>query len=158
MEILMQAKALIQAFFALGTWTYYVTAIVIGFILGFIAYKIWSKPKLLSKEKVLTHCFGEITYVKTFSLSEARDWIKARKNMLEDGGKASVIKVTNKNLSMLVNELKEFKLNFDTGDKYLVLVVVKDDEIKDSSLIKYENLNVNLEDALGSDGNFVVEG
>jgi len=136
----------------------YIIAVVIGLALGgFIAYKrLKGKKFKLDEQKVLENIFGETVYARTFTIGEARDWIKARKNLLEQGGKALILKVSNKALNMLGHELE---LNFDKeNEKYLVIAIIQNDEnIVASTLIKYDKLNANLEDALAESGSLVVE-
>ena len=136
-----------------------------GILTGFIADRIIIKltgdketpeQKL---ERILNGVFGEPVYAGTFTLSEARDWIKARKDKLDAGGKAVVCKVNNKTLSMLGQELE---INLDAVKKnYLIIAIVNQDDsedIRDSLLVRYEKLNVQLEDALSKGkGVLVVE-
>ena len=139
---------------------YYILAAAVGIALGlFIAYKIVKGKKFkLDKHKVLKHCFGEPVYAGTFSLGEAKDWIKERENLLKNGCKSVIAKVNNQTLKMLGVELA---LNFDANPgNYLVVAIIDKDknEIKDSVLIKYDKLNTVLEDVLAKgDGVLVVE-
>lgn len=140
-------------------WVSYVVAIAVGVVIGLGIVWRRSGEFKLDKRKLLEHCFGEAVYARSFSLSETRDWIKEREKLLKDGCKALVAKVNNETLKMLG---KELKLDFDSDDeKYLVIVLVsrQDNAIKDSVLIKYEELNAQLEDALAKgNGALVVEG
>ena len=137
-----------------------VIVLVIGGAIGaFIVYKLFIMKKETKEERVrkfLEHCFGEAAYAGSFSLSEARDWIKARKTLMEEGAKALVAKARNDTLKMLGRELN---LALDAGN-YLVIAIVSDAEkkIKDSVLIKYDRLEPQLEDLLAKgNGVLVVE-
>ena len=135
----------------------YASTVLCGVIIGGIAVYAYhrAKNKPISKEKVLEHCFGKAFYARTFALAEAKDWIKDRKGKLENG-KALICKVNNKTLKMLDTEVK---LNFNSGEeRYLAIVIVSENSVKDTLLVKYEQLETRLEELLDrGNGVLVIE-
>lgn len=131
-----------------------------GVIAGVVADMMRVKrkeSKLERRRRILYNCFGEPMYAGTFSLREARDWINARREQIEEGCRAVICKVNNDNLKMLHQELE---IDLD-AEKYLVVAIVGDedkDSVRDSLLVRYEKLDSQLENALrkGS-GVLVVE-
>lgn len=129
---------------------------VLGVILDRIALSLASNRKL-EKEKILEECFGKPMSTGAFTLSEARDWIQAREALLQNGGKAAILKVNSETLRGIGKDL-------DVGNslKNYLLIAVVDGASKsmvDSVLIKYEALDEALEEALKKgNGVLVVEG
>ena len=129
--------------------------IAVGIILDRIAIAIKENQKL-KKEKILESCFGEPMYTNTFSMSEVRDWIKARESLLQNGAKAIVLKANSETLHRIGKDL-------DIGNnlKNNIVIAIVDEaskNISDSVLIKYETLDAKLEETLRKgNGVLVVE-
>lgn len=129
-----------------------VGGIAIGIILDRIAVAVMENRKL-EKEKILERCFGEPMYTSSFSMSEVRDWIKARESLLQNGAKAIVLKANSETLRRIGKDL-------DIGNnlKNNIIIAIVDEaskNISDSVLVKYETLDAKLEEAL-SNGNGVL--
>ncbi len=129
-----------------------VGGIAIGIILDRIAVAVMENRKL-EKEKILERCFGEPMYTSSFSMSEVRDWIKARDSLLQNGAKAIVLKANSETLRRIGKDL-------DIGNnlKNNIVIAIVDEaskNISDSVLVKYETLDAKLEEAL-SNGNGVL--
>lgn len=129
-----------------------VGGIAVGIILDRIVLAIMENRKL-EREKILEKCFGEPMYTSTFSMSEVRDWIKARESLLQNGAKAIVLKANSETLRQIGKEL-------DIGNnlKNNIVIAIVDEaskNISDSVLIKYESLDMKLEEAL-SNGNGIL--
>lgn len=132
-----------------------VGGIALGIILDRIIVTVMENKKI-EKEKILEKCFGEPMYTSTFSMSEVRDWIKARESLLQDGAKAIVLKANSETLRRIGKDL-------DIGNnlKNNIVIAIVDEagkNISDSVLIKYETLDGKLEEALSyGNGVLVVE-
>ncbi len=129
-------------------------AVVIGIIIAH-ALKKSGNNEVIDTEKLLEECFGEHMYVGMFTLSQAKDWIKVRKESIEKGSKALVMKITPETLKELnINA----QVNMDTSN-YLTIAIVNNGQMEDSILIKYEELDSKLEEILAKgDGTLVVGG
>ncbi len=138
----------------IGIATTATAAVVIGIIIA-NAIKNSKNSEVIDEEKLLEDCFGEHMYVSTFTLSQAKDWIKVRKESIEKGSKALIMKITPQTLKELnINA----EINMDT-DNYLTIAMVNNGQMEDSILIKYEELDSRLEEMLAKgDGTLVVGG
>ena len=130
--------------------------IAVGAAVGGIVHKMIvqaEKNKKSERAKLLENCFGEPMYTNTLSMTEVKDWIKAREEKIKSGSKAVVMKV---NETTLRNIGKDLDIG-DGVDNNIVIAIVNSatKEIDDSTLIKYEKLDSNLESAL-SKGNGVL--
>ena len=129
-------------------------AVVIGIIIA-NAIKNSKNSEIIDEEKILEDCFGEHMYVSMFTLLQAKDWIKVRKENIEKGSKALIMKITTKTL-------KELNINAEINmdiDNYLTIAMVNNGQMEDSILIKYEELDSKLEEMLAKgDGTLVVGG
>lgn len=139
-------------------WTYALT-FVGGAAVGVIADRIMLKAKSdksLERSKVLEDCFGEPMCTNTFTISEAKEWIMGRKEQLENGAKAVIMKANDNTLKNLGKEL-----HIGSGVENMMIVAIVDTQqsrIIDSVLIKYETLDAGLENALAKgNGVLVVE-
>lgn len=132
-----------------------VGGIAVGIILDRIVVAIMENQRL-EKEKVLEKCFGEPMYTSTFSMSEVRDWIKARESLLQNGAKAIVLKVNSETLRRIGKDLE-----IGNNLKNNIVIAIVDEaskDISDSVLIKYEILDTKLEESLNNgNGILVVE-
>lgn len=129
-----------------------VGGIAAGIILDRIIMAVIENRKL-EKERILERCFGEPMYTNTFSLSEVRDWVKARESLLQNGAKVIVLKVNSETLHRIGK-------NLDIGNniKNNIVIAIVDEaskNISESALIRYETLDEKLEEAL-SKGNGVL--
>lgn len=131
-----------------------------GIVAGILVEKALSHSKadkVVDKEKLLEDCFGEHIYVGKFSLAQARDWINARKENINNGSKALVLKITSETLKNLG---KDIEISSDM-ENYLAIAVINSTtkEIEDSILVKYDELDEKLEELLAKgDGTLVVGG
>ena len=111
----------------------------------------------LSKERALESAFGSHTYMDLVKTDQITEWVKGRKGLLNNGAKALVMKVTQDYLKKI-----GVKVNLDNvNDNYLVVAIVEADrqKMKDSILIKYGNLDEQLEQMLAKgDGMLVING
>lgn len=132
-----------------------VGGIAIGIILDKIIIAVMENKKLES-EKILEKCFGEPMYASLFSMAEVRDWIKSRESLLKNGAKAVVLQANSETL-------RGIGKNLDIGNnlKNNIVIAIVDESrknISDSVLIKYETLDVKLDEALRKgNGVLVVE-
>ncbi|MBO4897679.1 MAG: hypothetical protein J5590_05220 [Clostridia bacterium] len=130
--------------------------IVAGVAAGILIRKIIEqseKNKISERAKILEECFGEPMFTNTLSMTEVKDWIKAREEKIKSGSKAVVLKVSEKTLHNIGKQL-------DIGDgveNNIVIAIINSEtkKIDDSALIKYEKLDANLESSL-SKGNGVL--
>lgn len=130
-----------------------------GILVGVIAEKLVQKMKENQKiehTKLLEECFGEPIYASTFSLVEVRDWIKERQEIIQNGSKAIVLKVNEDTLTSIGKDL-------DIGNSlvnFLVIAIMNTEtkEISDSLLVKYEELDQALEQALSKGNGVLVVG
>ena len=107
-------------------------------------------------DEILEECFGVQTYASVLSITEVRDWINARDDLLTETSKAAVLKVNEKALKTIG---KDLDLG-DFADNMIVIAIVNenDKEIKASTLIKYGNLDNKLNEMLeNGDGVLVIE-
>ena len=130
----------------------------VGIVIGIIANKALESAKenkVIDKEKLLEESFGEHIYVCRFSLSQAKDWINARRSSIDNGSKALILKLTPKSLKNLCLEAEIS----DDADNYLVIAIVEtiSGEVEDTLLVKYDELDEKLEGLLiKGDGSLVV--
>lgn len=146
-------------------WMVVAVTLALGIVLGWFVRKLWVflHPGLadpIDIEKLLTAVFGKAMYSVTFSLKEARDWIKGRKDKLADGNKAVICKINIETLPMFGLELKKINVTLDNVNFLVIAIVSKDDskDIIDALLVKYKTLNSQLEEALAKgNGTLVIE-
>lgn len=133
-----------------------VGGMAVGIILDRIIAAVMENQKQ-EREKILERCFGDPVYASTFSMSEVRDWIRARESLLKNGAKAIVLKANSETLHKIGKDL-------DIGNNLknnIVIDIVNEtsEDISDSVLIKYGMLDMKLEEALSNgNGILVVEG
>ncbi|MCM1251673.1 MAG: hypothetical protein NC321_02545 [Clostridium sp.] len=132
-----------------------VGGVALGIIMDRIIIAVMENQKL-EKEKILEKCFGEPMYASSFSMSEVRDWIKSREALLQDGGKAIVLKANSETL-------KRIGKNLDIGNnlKNNIVIAIVDEagkNISASVLIKYETLDAKLDEALSKGNGVLVVG
>lgn len=133
-----------------------VGGMAVGIILDRIIAAVMENQKQ-EREKILERCFGDPVYASTFSMSEVRDWIRARESLLKNGAKAIVLKANSETLHKIGKDL-------DIGNNLknnIVIAIVNEtsEDISDSVLIKYGMLDMKLEEALSNgNGILVVEG
>lgn len=132
----------------------------VGIVAGILIAKAMEQAqngKIIDKEKLLEDAFGEHITLSTFSLTQAKDWIKAHKDSLDNGAKALVLKITPK-------ALKDLNIDVEISndmDNYLAIAVVNmaTNKMEDSILVKYDELDDKLEELLAKgDGTLVVGG
>ena len=138
---------------------------VVTAVLALVAVLVWKflhRPidPGIDLEKVLTDMFGKAVYSVTFSLREARDWIKARQDKLNAGNKAIVCKINSQTLPMFGLEMKKINVKIDSTQFLVIAIVSQNDneDIIDALLVKYKTLDAKLEEALAKgNGTLVVE-
>ncbi|MBR0034276.1 MAG: hypothetical protein IJP54_01250 [Synergistaceae bacterium] len=106
---------------------------------------------------ILKRLFGSPVYAVKFGLHDVREWLSPRNNQLKNGTQAVVFKVNSTALRMFINESKRLGLNFDDHErigKFLVIVIYDDSRqaYTDSLLVKYQDLDKQLDDLLASSG------
>jgi hypothetical protein len=130
-----------------------------GVVIGIIIDRLLIQAKSTREQKrtnILEYAFGEPMVASSFSLAEVRDWITARKDSLQGGAKAAVLKAN-------AEALKAFGKELDIGtglDNYIVLAIVDttSNEISESALVKYDKLDERLETSLAKgNGVLIVE-
>ncbi len=136
----------------------YVLTFMGGAAVGVIMDKIMLKvksDKSLERSKVLEDCFGEPMCTNIFTISEAKEWIMGRKEQLENGAKAVIMKANDSTLKRLGKEL-----HIGSGVENMMIVAVvdtKQSKMLDAVLIKYEALDAGLENALAKGNGVLVE-
>ena len=95
-------------------------------------------------------------WTTNFTIDEAKEWITVRKQYLENGAKAVIMKINDNTLKSLG---KELNIGFELENMMIVAIVnTQSSYIIDSVLIKYETLDQNLEKTLAKgNGVLVVE-
>ena len=130
----------------------------VGIVIGVIANRALESAKenkVIDKEKLLEESFGEHVYASRFSLSQAKDWIKVRKDSIDNGSKALILKLTSQTLKDLSVEAEIS----DDAENYIVIAIVEttSGEVEDTLLVKYDELDEKLEELLiKGDGSLVV--
>lgn len=139
-------------------WKYALAALggaLVGVIGGVFLEKLLKSLKenrILKCTELLEKNFGEPMYTKKFTSDEANEWILARKDLIQNGHKAVVLKVTKDSFAKISPDLVlEEDLN-----QYLLLAIYKDGDFIESLLVKYEALDDKLQEML-ADGIMVVE-
>ena len=111
--------------------------------------------KAVSPTKVLEECFGAPMYTKILSVTEVRDWVNTRQDLLTAKSKAIVLKVNDETLKNIGKNL-----NLGSEAENMIIMAIVDEsnnEIKESALLKYEQLEDDLEKLLGNGGFLVIE-
>ena len=130
-----------------------VGCVALGVVLDRI-YLHMKSEKAVSRTKVLEECFGAPMYTKTLSTTEVRDWVNTRQGLLTES-KVIVLKVNDETLK---NIGKNLNLGGEAENMIIMAIVGEsNNEIKESALIKYEQLEDDLEKLLGNDGFLVIE-
>ena len=125
--------------------------VAIGVVLEKFVFAKMKEKGIQNRTDALRNAFGEPVSATKLTYTEVKEWIQARKELLIGDAKAAVVKVDK-------NTMKTLGQDLDTRgvEKYLVLVIMTGDkEISDSLLIKYEQLDQDLEDVLAK-GNGVL--
>ena len=149
-----------------------VAGIVIGLLLGaFIAYEVLKKIKAEKNksqeakydmaEDFLKNKFGDIVYANTLTVGDVNKWIRAQ-NLFGQGYKVFISKADGEHTKIFWRELKLDlgEIDFDKRGKFLIIIIAKEEEFKKvndikkqpSVLIKYDQLNPELESCLDSNG------
>ncbi len=135
---------------------------LVGGALATLLIIVWLIRKLkyhsnIKNKSTLESCFGEPLTAENFTFSEAKQWIKSRKEYIKDNCKAIILKANTKTLQNLGNQFEiEVK-----EDNFLVIAIMDTASSKqvDSLLIKYNKLDAELEAVLEKgDGVLVIGG
>lgn len=137
------------------------TKLVVGsIVIGAFTYWLINKLSDLqseNQEEMLKKCFGDPMHVDKFTLDQAKNWIKARESAIRNGAKALVLKVNKDTMKSLGEKwIPETEI-----DNFLVVAIVdvNNKDVGDTLLIKYNELDENLEKLLEKgDGTLVVGG
>lgn len=123
-------------------------------ILIILAIKNKAETENISGEEALKQCFGDPIYSEVFTLNEAKKWITANKDKITDGKKAAIMKVNDK----FLESIGKSSLIGNVGYNYLILTISapEDKNYNDSALIKYNELDGELEKLLGPEGMVVI--
>ena len=130
----------------------FATGAAVGVLLDKFVFAKMQENGIRNRTDALRACFGEPMSATTFTLSEVKEWICARKDQLVNDAKAAVVRVDE-------NTMKSLGKDIDTRgmENYIVLVIMTGDkQIKDSLLIKYEKLDHELEIALDKGNGILV--
>ena len=133
-----------------------------GGALATVIIIVWIIKKMkqfssINAKSTLESCFGEPLTADTFTLQEAKQWVKSRKDKIQNGCKAVIMKA---NTTTLKNLGKQFEIEV-TEDNYLVIAVMDmiSSKMEDSVLIRYHTLDGELESAVEKgDGVLVIGG
>lgn len=105
------------------------------------------------QESVLENAFGSHTYMDLVKLEQVTAWVKSREQLLKNGAKALVMKATPSAMKKI-----GIKGNWNNlQGQYLIIAMVSDSKMEDSILIRYGQLEEQLEQVLAKgDGMFVI--
>lgn len=133
----------------------FVAGAAIGVALEKFVFAKMQENGIQSRTDALRACFGEPMCTTKLTFLEVKEWITERKDQLVDNTKAAVVKVDENTLRSLGKNL-----NTKGVENYIVLTIMTDEkQILDSLLIKYEQLDTELENALAKgNGILVVKG
>lgn len=133
----------------------FVAGAAIGVALERFVFAKMQENGIQSQTDALRACFGEPMCTTKLTFLEVKEWITERKDKLVDDTKAAVVKVDENTLRSLGKSL-----NTKGVENHIVLTIMTDDkQILDSLLIKYEQLDLELENALAKgNGILVVKG
>jgi len=126
-------------------------AIVVGVVIAAIVIK--HKKTNMRSSQLLEECFGKPMQTNELSLSEVHKWIKSREHLLTSGAKAAVLKA-NEDVLKSVGK----KLDIGTGnDHFIIMAIIDNNQIIESTLVKYDKLDNDINDLLGDQGIVIIE-
>lgn len=138
----------------------YVFTFIGGVTVGVIADRLIDY--ILTKNKVkfeeaLVGCFGEPVVTNSFSLKDVNEWLKQRKEKIQNECKGFVVKATSINLKKLGIQIES---NGSINNMLIIAIINNENNnIEESILIKYDSLDADLENILAKgDGTLVVGG
>lgn len=140
-------------------WRFIVTAVggvaagIVGGIFLEKALKKIKEERALKFSEIIKKNFGEPMYTNKFTLNEAKEWLIARQDKINNGYKGIVMKINKDTLSKLGSSIE---IDNDL-ENYLLLCIFKDDSFLDALLVRYISLDEELIDALKEEGVMVVE-
>ena len=140
-------------------WRFIVTAVggvaagIVGGIFLEKALKKLKEERVLKCSEMLEKNFGEPMYTNKFTLNEAKEWLVARQDKINNGYKGIVMKINKDTFSKLGSSIEIDK----DLENYLLLCIFKDGSFLDTLLVRYISLDEALIDALKEEGAMVVE-
>lgn len=140
-------------------WRFIVAAVggvaagIVGGIFLEKALKKLKEERVLKCSEMLEKNFGEPMYTNKFTLNEAKEWLVARQDKINNGYKGIVMKINKDTFSKLGSSIEIDK----DLENYLLLCIFKDGSFLDTLLVRYISLDEALIDALKEEGAMVVE-
>lgn len=140
-------------------WRFIVAAVggvaagIVGGIFLEKALKKLKEERVLKCSEMLEKNFGEPMYTNKFTLNEAKEWLVARQDKINNGYKGIVMKINKDTFSKLGSAIEIDK----DLENYLLLCIFKDGSFLDTLLVRYISLDEALIDALKEEGAMVVE-
>ena len=140
-------------------WRFIVAAVggvaagIVGGIFLEKALKKLKEERVLKCSEMLEKNFGEPMYTNKFTLNEAKEWLVARQDKINNGYKGIVMKINKDSFSKLGSSIEIDK----DLENYLLLCIFKDGSFLDTLLVRYISLDEALIDALKEEGAMVVE-
>ena len=135
----------------------WIVPVGVGITIGVVATSLIIANNKRHKQEdkdALIKCFGEPMYAGEFSFEEAVSWISKRKNLLSDSVKAVITKIKPELLEKIGAKAD---INGEV-ENYLLMAILNEKTIVESVLVKYEQLDDELEKRLLSgEGTMVVE-
>lgn len=140
-------------------WRFIVAAVggvaagIVGGIFLEKALKKLKEERVLKCSEMLEKNFGEPMYTNKFTLNEAKEWLVARQDKINNGYKGIVMKINKDTFSKLGSSIEIDK----DLENYLLLCIFKDGSFLDTLLVRYISLDEALINALKEEGAMVVE-
>ena len=140
-------------------WRFIVTAVggvaagIVGGIFLEKALKKLKEERVLKFSEIIKKNFGEPMYTNKFTLNEAKEWLVARQDKINNGYKGIVMKINKDTFSKFGSCIEIDK----DLENYLLLCIFKDGSFLDTLLVRYISLDEALIDALKEEGAMVVE-
>ena len=135
-----------------------VGGITVGFIAGIFFEKLLKKleeKRIIESTKLLVECFGEPMYSSTFNIEDVTTWVEGIKDKLVDGNKVAVIRTSKKLIEKYCNNIH---ISQDIENYLIMTIVSSNQEMNESILVKFDNLDPKLSDLLDKgDGILIVE-
>ena len=136
-----------------------VGVVTLGVVTYFVIKNLKNTSSNLTVEETLEACFGEPMQTSLFTIDMAKRWLKNRADKLKENSKALIMKATYSNL-LSIGIDKQFKEDYSNVN-YLIIALVdtENESVVDSVLVRYDELEDNLEKLLEQgDGTVIITG
>jgi hypothetical protein len=139
-------------------WRYVVASVsgvAVGLIGGILLEKLmrnFKDNRVLKCSEMLEKNFGKPMITNKFTFAEAKEWILARQDKINNGYKGVILKINKETLEKIGSNL-EIDKNLNN---YLLIGIYKDKNFLESLLVKYDFLDEELSDSL-KEGTLVIE-